>query len=88
MPTPSRTQRGGFSLCVTPAHRHTVRRRGPIYRTRIPIITNANTQHLFVKLRGYGHDESVPYAWRNECGQMQQSLNIFGGMNVDKCNHH
>ena len=28
MPTPSRTQRGGFSLCVTPAHRHTVRRRG------------------------------------------------------------
>ena len=28
MPTPSRTQRGGFSLCVTPVHRHTVRRRG------------------------------------------------------------
>lgn len=28
MPTPSRTQRGGFSLCVTSAHRHTVRRRG------------------------------------------------------------
>ena len=27
MPTPSRTQRGGFSLCVTPAHRHTARRR-------------------------------------------------------------
>ena len=43
MPTPSRTQRGGFSLCVTPAHRHTVRRRG-------------------------------------ECGQMHQSLDIFGGM--------
>ena len=48
MPTPSRTQRGGFSLCVTPAHRHTVRRRG-------------------------------------ERGQMQPSLNIFGGMNAAKC---
>lgn len=47
MPTPSRTQRGGFSLCVTPAHRHTVRRRG-------------------------------------ERGQIQPSLNRFGGMNADK----
>ena len=47
MPTPSRTQRGGFSLCATPAHRHSVRRRG-------------------------------------ERGQIQPSLNRFGGMNVDK----
>lgn len=28
MSTPSRTQRGGVSLCVTPVHRNTVRRRG------------------------------------------------------------
>ncbi|WP_281799029.1 hypothetical protein [Prevotella pallens] len=30
----------------------------------------------------------IKQIWWNERGQMQPSLNRFGGMNVDKCTNH
>ena len=30
----------------------------------------------------------IKHIWRNERGQIHQSLNIFGGMNVDKSTNH